>query len=448
MNEHEVFCQNGLIQVRRLRRLSLCFSGLLAIGLDLCAAAAGPERLSAGDLIWTREILRQSQQAVEENYFSPQALGDLAARSKATQEALAEAANREVAFLMIEQIFSDLNDSGTRFEPTLGLGFVDYGWTFLGVGDEVLVNRVAPKSDAETKGLRRGDRILRLNGMEVRPDNWRRLDHVINYFALRRALRVVAQSPGAEPRELLLAGTQVKDPLKRLMERDPRKKAKMPLMPDGIVLLQGSQLTEQNLNAHLRRMRKATGVILDLRGSGILRWKLSKEIMADWFEGETRVFTTRRLRTEPVASREAEATLRDPAMGLVRGTGRYSGPLMILVDQSTRNTTEVMARFVQLARRGRVVGDRTPGHGCLSEGKLLSTETPKLEMMSVTITVARYVMPDGVEIEDHGVVPDEVVIPTHEQLYRGHDPVLARALALLGHPVTAEEAGRFLEQTP
>jgi hypothetical protein len=41
------------------------------------------------------------------------------------------------------------------------------------------------------------------------------------------------------------------------------------------------------------------------------------------------------------------------------------------------------------------------------------------------------------------VVPDEVVLPSGDQMARKADPVLARALALVGVTMTPEQAGLY-----
>jgi len=45
--------------------------------------------------------------------------------------------------------------------------------------------------------------------------------------------------------------------------------------------------------------------------------------------------------------------------------------------------------------------------------------------------------------EPIGVAPDYLLLPTHEQLYQGHDPVMAKALTIAGHKTTPEEAGKL-----
>ena len=60
-----------------------------------------------------------------------------------------------------------------------------------------------------------------------------------------------------------------------------------------------------------------------------------------------------------------------------------------------------------------------------------------------SITVADLTMSDGGRLEKVGVTPDELVLPTAADLAGQRDPVLARAIAILGGTMTAEEAGKF-----
>jgi C-terminal processing protease CtpA/Prc len=52
-------------------------------------------------------------------------------------------------------------------------------------------------------------------------------------------------------------------------------------------------------------------------------------------------------------------------------------------------------------------------------------------------------MPDGFRLEKAGVTPDEILLPTAADLANQRDPVLARAITLLGGTMTAEQAGKF-----
>jgi C-terminal processing protease CtpA/Prc len=49
-----------------------------------------------------------------------------------------------------------------------------------------------------------------------------------------------------------------------------------------------------------------------------------------------------------------------------------------------------------------------------------------------SITIGDVRMHDGASLEGSGVTPDELVLPSGDDLASGRDPALARALAILG----------------
>ena len=58
-----------------------------------------------------------------------------------------------------------------------------------------------------------------------------------------------------------------------------------------------------------------------------------------------------------------------------------------------------------------------------------------------SITNADVLMSDGQSLEHVGVVPDELLLPTPEDMAARKDPVLARALELAGAKIDAVKAG-------
>ena len=61
----------------------------------------------------------------------------------------------------------------------------------------------------------------------------------------------------------------------------------------------------------------------------------------------------------------------------------------------------------------------------------------------MNLTRADVIMSDGKSIEHVGVIPDELIIPTGADIANFRDPVMSRALAILGSDLGPEEAGRL-----
>jgi carboxyl-terminal processing protease len=128
-----------------------------------------------------------------------------------------------------------------------------------------------------------------------------------------------------------------------------------------------------------------------------------------------------------------------------RGSHAFSGKLIVLVDSGSASSAEIFARVVQLEKRGTVVGDKSAGAVMearvfsFDQGAMLGTELP----YAVEVTIADLKMTDGKSLEHNGVTPDEILLPSPEELAAGADPQLARALQLAGLPMSSAAAGQL-----
>ena len=59
----------------------------------------------------------------------------------------------------------------------------------------------------------------------------------------------------------------------------------------------------------------------------------------------------------------------------------------------------------------------------------------------VSVTDADMAMSDGKSLEHSGVVPDELLLPTAEDIAAGRDPVLAHAAGLVAVDLDPKKAG-------
>lgn len=100
-------------------------------------------------------------------------------------------------------------------------------------------------------------------------------------------------------------------------------------------------------------------------------------------------------------------------------------PMVALVDEGSASASELLAAALQ--ERGRAVIAGTKTAGAVEIG--ITVDLP--EEAGMAVTVARLMSGNGVRLEGHGVVPDEVQSLETAALKLGRDSQVDRALALL-----------------
>jgi carboxyl-terminal processing protease len=97
-------------------------------------------------------------------------------------------------------------------------------------------------------------------------------------------------------------------------------------------------------------------------------------------------------------------------------------PLVVLVNSNSASSSEVVAGALQDHMRGIVIGTQTLGKGTVNHFRELSDGS------AIYITSARWYTPNRQQIEGQGITPDEIIEITEDDLARGHDPQLERAI--------------------
>jgi len=304
---------------------------------------------------------------------------------------------------------------------------------------------VRPKSDAETKGLKPGDQVLLCDQYHPTTENLSLLRYL--YYALRPTggMRLQIQSPGGQPRELdVLAEVKqshrVRDvtteigfaDLLREMQNESRRNRHVYMDGDDVFVwkMPAFNLEDRSVDNMMNKVGKAPKMILDLRGNPGGYVKTLERVAGHFFEADLQI---------------AEVKGRKKMKPLMAKAGKkpFTGKLVVLVDSESASSSEVLARLLQLEQRATVIGDRTAGKVMQSQSFSHSLGVGTVIPYGVSITNADLIMSDGKSLEGMGVTPNEVLLPTPEDLAAGRDPVLARAYDVLGFAVSPEKAGTF-----
>ena len=164
--------------------------------------------------------------------------------------------------------------------------------------------------------------------------------------------------------------------------------------------------------------RSSAGIVLDLRGNpgGLAAMMMG---IAGHFVGDATPLGVMKTRDNEL--RFTVNPRRVSAEG--KPVSTFQGPVAILVDGLSGSASECFTGGMQSLKRVRVFGQR-------SMGAALPSQFDRLPNGDVFIhATGDFVAADGTRLEGRGVIPDEAVPLTREDLLAGRDRVLDAALA-------------------
>jgi C-terminal processing protease CtpA/Prc len=392
----------------------------------------------------TEAMLDAARDDLKKNYFDPTLHGiDIETRFKDAKERVKQATTRDQLIITVAQTMLDFNDSHTFFIPPSRAAKIEYGWEMQMVGDKAFVTAVKPKSDAEAKGLKQGDEVVSVDGYAPSRDNmWKML---YRYYLLipARAIRLQVKSPGqAEPREIevltkIERSANVTDWgnifISYLRERKDVGEDRAVEFGNELLVWRMTTFStdEDHIKGMMGRASKFKALIIDLRGNGGGAIDALAKLGGYFFDHDVKIADMKgRKETKPITAK-------------TRGGGIYKGQVIVLIDSESASASELFARTMQIEKRATILGDRSAGAVMASRYYEHQTGVGQVLYFGNSITVADLIMTDGKSLEKTGVVPDEGLTPTGEDLAAKRDPVLARAAEILGVKVDPEKAGTF-----
>jgi C-terminal processing protease CtpA/Prc len=393
-------------------------------------------------------MLKAARDDIRKNYYDPGFRGiDLDARTKLAEERIKQAKSNAEMFGIIAQVLLDFNDSHTVFLPPQRSTHVEYGWQMQMFGDSCYVIAVKPKSDADKQGLKPGDKVLKIDGIAPKRENLWFYYYLYTALAPRPIVRVEVQSPGEEPRQLelkakLQTGKKVFDLTDTIdlnaywRELDDESRMNehrsYEVSSDiGIWRLPSFDLTAESVDERIDKVKKYKTLILDLRRNRGGLVETLQRLVGNLFDHDITIGNMR-LRKES-----------KPMVANTRGDSGFKGRLIVLVDSDSASSSEILARVVQLEKRGTVLGDRTSAKVMRSRLYAHQTGLETVVPYGVSVTDADLIMSDGRSLEGIGVSPDEVLLPTAEDLASQRDSVLSRAVAMAGGTLDPAQAGKL-----
>lgn len=291
----------------------------------------------------------------------------------------------------------------------------DVNGKFEGIGAEIGMQNdaltvISPlkNSPAERAGLKVGDKILYVDDKETKDLS---LDQAIKIIRGPKGTKVVLtvrREGSGSNLEISIVRDTIKIP-----------NLKWEIKDDNIAYISLYQFTETASEDFADISReiinsKTERLILDLRNNpgGFLEVAVD---IAGWFLEKGLVVVTEDhggKGENKIYSADGSAALKD-----------Y--PLVVLVNKGSASASEILAGALRDHRSVKLLGEKTFGKGSVQELANLSDQS------SIKITVAKWLTPKGMSIQDNGLEPDIKVEMTQEIFDKEGDIQLKKAIEVI-----------------
>ena len=372
---------------------------------------AGERQLKLFDQVW---------KLVHDEYYDPKFNGidwDNV-RSRYRPEAERTSTDRDV-YQILQKMTAELKDAHTRVRPPTEAredrtrNRIAFGFALRLVEGQYVVTQVEPKSAMAAAGVQNGWLLRRVDDSSMPTTGTREL---AEWYA-KAAIRDKCLAFSTVKFEFV-DGKNNPHPMSAkcgVVNTAPRQESLR--LAGGVLYLRmdafqpnSSAWFTEILDAH----RGASGLILDLRlNPGGLKAQLIKCL-------ET-------LYARPISAGVDVSRKGKHHTWKIHGRGSkaFTKPLVVLIDELSMSSSEILAAAIEETGRGRVLGRKTPGK------VLLSYEIALAGGGRLQLAIRDYRTERGRRLEGSGVVPDETIALRLADLRQGVDRDIERALEIL-----------------
>jgi carboxyl-terminal processing protease len=283
-----------------------------------------------------------------------------------------------------------------------------------------LIAEIFPNSPAAGSGLKRGDRIVAVDGQDVAGKTVSDIAQLIRGAAGSQVKLQVRRlnAPQAVDITLRRAQVQVDPVIGRQVPNAPIGYLRIRNFGDPSVVDQVLGVLDQGSKRGLR------GWVLDLRGNPGGSLQAVVAIGGGFVDQDHTTLGYQ------VDRQRRQTPLETQSLNLLNGAS-----LVVLVDHDSASGAEILAAALQEAKIGTLVGTRTAGNVGVATQITLPDESV------LQVTEQRFVSPSGAQLDGVGVTPDVQVDLTDEDLQNDRDPQLQRALELVVEKITSPNSG-------
>ena len=299
----------------------------------------------------------------------------------------------EEAYDAIRDMLSNLDDPYTRFlEPKeFNQMRIDTSGELTGVGiqivkdvesDALIIVSPIEGTPAYEAGIKAKDKILSIDDISTRGMN---IEDAVKLIRGQRGTKVklkIFRDGNSFYKTLLRERIEIKSVSSKVNQ------TKRGLLIGYIRIKQFNANASKEMKVALKNLevKKVSGYILDLRSNpgGLL---------------ESSIDISRQFINKGII---VSTLTKDGLKEIKRGNGQAltKKPLVVLVNEGSASASEIVSGAIRDNKRGKLVGRKTFGKGLVQSMRTL------VDGSGLTVTVAKYLTPNGTDINKFGITPD------------------------------------------
>ena len=291
----------------------------------------------------------------------------------------------------------------------------DLAGSFEGIGayvdtttDYLTIISPIPGSPAEKAGLQPGDKIIKIDGVDMTG---------INGELVRRKVL----GPAGSTVKLTIARKNTPDPLEISIVRQKIeiKSATGKMLPNDIAYVQVTTFgdnTTSELTSTLKDLmaKNPKGLVLDLRNNGGGYLQTAVEVVSQFVP-------------KGVVLYEKQGDGKQNEYDVIPGGLATNIPMVVLINEGSASASEITAGALQDYSRAKLIGVTSYGKGSVQNWVPLSDEQG-----AIRVTIAKWYTPNNRSIDNHkGLTPDVYVTMTIDDFKANRDPQLDTAVQTL-----------------
>jgi len=297
------------------------------------------------------------------------------------------------AYDAIRDMLSNLDDPYTRFlDPKeFNQMRIDTSGELTGVGiqivkdkesDSIIIVSPIEGTPAYEAGIKAKDKILSIDNVSTKGLN---IEDAVKLIRGRRGTKVkleILRNGNSFYKSLLRERIEIKSVTSKINE------TKDGLLIGYVRLKQFNANASREMKDTLKdlEIKKVSGYVLDLRSNpgGLLESSIDI----------SRQFIDKGI----IVSTLSKDGLRETKRG--NGNALTKKPLIVLVNEGSASASEIVSGAIRDNNRGKLVGKKTFGKGLVQSMRTL------VDGSGLTVTVAKYLTPNGTDINKFGITPD------------------------------------------